>query len=59
MKKVKNAQKKVIPFRCAHAPKYPNAADRRYYMNKIADHLLTGVTGFGIGVAMIFIFVVL
>ncbi len=59
MKKTKNAQKKVIPFRSAYAPKYPNAADRRYYLQKIGDYLLSAVTGFGLGAAMIFIFVVL
>lgn len=59
MNKTKKTQKNVIPFRCAHAPKYPNAADRRYYLRKIGDYLLSTVTGFGLGVAMIFIFVVL
>lgn len=59
MKKAKKTQQKVIPFRSMGGAKYPNAADRRYYLQKIGDYALSTVTGFGLGVAMIFIFVVL
>ena len=59
MKSNNSNNAKVIPFRPAHAPKYPNAADRKYYVDKVINYLLTGVTGFGIGVAMIFILVIL
>ena len=59
MKHTRNTNSRIIPFPGTKAPKYPNAADRKYYMNKIVDYMLSVVTGAGIGVAMVFIFVVL
>ena len=35
-------------------PRYPNAADRRYYMEKILNGLLAIVTGIGAFVTLVF-----
>lgn len=33
----------------------PNAADRRYFLNKILDSLLVGVIGMGIAASILFL----
>jgi len=37
------------------APRYPNAADRRYYLEKLLDGALATVTGIGAFVALVFL----
>lgn len=57
MKKSKgNHQKKVIRYRPAH--KYPNAADSRYYLDRITDVLLSAATVCGTVTILAFLFVV-
>ena len=34
---------------------FPNAADRRYFLNKILDSLLVGVIGMGIAASILFL----
>lgn len=37
------------------APRYPNAADRRYYLRKLVDGLLALATGVGAFVTIVFL----
>lgn len=37
------------------APRYPNAADRRYYLDKLLNGLLAIVTGIGAFVTLVFL----
>lgn len=41
--------------KCPKAPRYPNAADRNYYLNKLLDGALATVTGIGAFVALVFL----
>ncbi len=36
-------------------PRYPNAADRRYYLHKLVDGLLALATGVGAFVTIVFL----
>ncbi len=36
-------------------PRYPNAADRRYYLNKLLDAALATVTGIGAFITLVFL----
>ena len=42
-------RKKPVP------PRYPNAADRQYYIDKILNALLSVVTGIGAFVTLVFL----
>ncbi len=48
----KQAKKNVIPFR----PAYPYAKDARYYLDKIVDWTLAGITSVGAIMALAFMF---
>jgi hypothetical protein len=37
------------------APRYPNAADRQYYLDKLLNGLLAIVTGIGAFVTLVFL----
>ena len=57
MKKVKtHRQKKIIHYRPAR--KYPNAADSRYYLDRITDVILSAATVCGTVTILAFLFVV-
>lgn len=47
-------KRKIIRYRKSH--RYPNAAERGYYMNKLSDGILTVATSFGIATIFIFLF---
>lgn len=48
---------KVIPFKNRKTPVYPNAAESRYFVNKILDYLLTAASSAGVIAALMFLFV--
>ena len=48
-------QTKSFSNRPVAAPRYPNAADRSYYVNKAADILLCAASTMGIVAAFFFI----
>lgn len=57
MKQVKNQVYKgtVVPFRSRKGYRYPNAAESRYMMDRLADGLLTAATSVGIISALVFV----
>lgn len=52
MKTRKHSTRKIIPY--SRSKSYPNAADKRYYLEKAVDYALTAATG--IGTVTIFLF---
>ena len=55
MKKVTtHRRKKIIRYR--YASRYPNAADRQYYLDKAADIILTTATACGAVTIFAFLF---
>lgn len=38
-----------------HVPRYPNAADRQYYLRKLVDAALAIATGIGAFVTLVFL----
>ena len=48
-------QTKPVSNRTIPAPRYPNAADRSYYVNRAADILLCAASTMGIVAAFFFI----
>ena len=36
-------------------PRYPNAADRQYYLNKLLDAALAAATGIGAFITLVFL----
>ena len=49
-------QKKIIPYRPAH--RYPNAADKRYYLDRLTDIILSAATVCGTVTSLAFLYVV-
>lgn len=45
---------KVTRYRYPQRRPYPNAAERRYYVNKALDYALAAATGLGAVVIMLF-----
>ena len=46
---------KVIPYRSRKAPAYPNAAERRYVLEKALDWALAAATSAGVVTALLFL----
>ena len=46
---------KIIPYRNRKGRRYPNAAEARYYADKVVDLLLSAATCAGIVVAFAFL----
>lgn len=46
---------KVIPFRSRKASRYPNAAQRKYILDRAVDYALTAVTSAGLITALLFL----
>ena len=44
---MKRKNQKIIPISNAYRPPYPNAAEPRYYVNKLLDGLLSVATCMG------------
>ena len=51
---MKTATMKRYSHAGRHVPRYPNAADRRYYLQKLVDGLLGIATAVGAFVTLIF-----
>ncbi len=47
------ASAKVIPYRCANAAHYPNAASTRDILNRALDYVLTAAASAGIVTALV------
>ena len=45
---------KVVPFRNRKGYRFPNAAERRYYLDKALELALTAATGAGLVTAVLF-----
>ena len=48
-------QTKTIPFRSRKGYRFPNAAERSYYLQKAVDYALATATGAGLVTAILFL----
>ena len=48
------AQNNIISFRKRRGYRFPNAAERRYYVDKVMEWALTAATGAGLVTAVLF-----
>ena len=54
MKTKKHTSKKIIPYSKAHRRPYPNAAGKRYYLDKFVDYALAAATSLGTVTILLF-----
>ena len=54
MKTKKRTNKKIIPNSQAHRRRYPNAAGKRYYLDKAVDYALAAATSLGTVTILLF-----
>ena len=54
MKTKKRTNKKIIPYSQAHRRRYPNAAGKRYYLDKAVDYALAAATSLGTVTILLF-----
>ena len=54
MKTKKRSNKKIIPYSQSHRRRYPNAAGKRYYLDKALDYALAAVTSVGTVTILLF-----
>ena len=54
MKTKKRTNKKIIPYSRAHRRPFPNAAGKRYYVDKAIDYALAAATSLGTVTILLF-----
>lgn len=55
MKTTMRRNKKIIPYSKARRHTFPNAAEKRYYMNKAVDYALAAATSLGTVTILMFL----